>query len=95
MSRLLLAVSLLLTTAACTEEQEIELTCIDYCSQAAECDGDVDEDNCKRECMDNVSDCDEDNREAVIDDLQSCAEETCDDFGGCTVGAAVECAFGI
>jgi hypothetical protein len=37
--------------------------------------------------------CDE--QEAALDDLDECAEDSCNDFLACTIGAGAECVFGI
>ncbi len=95
MSCLRYLLPLALSLSACTLEQQIASTCASYCAQAAECDGDVEQDSCVEECEEALDDCDEDNVEPTLDDLDDCAEETCDDFGACTLGAAAECYFGI
>lgn len=72
-----------------------ELTCQDYCDKAKECDGDVDVDACVSDCKDTLDDCMADEQEQALDDLDSCAAGSCDEFGGCTIGAGIQCTFGI
>jgi hypothetical protein len=96
---LLVAVGLALgvTLGACngTGDTRIKFTCKDYCAKAAECDDGVDEDDCVDNCRDDMEDCMSDEQEQALDDLDSCSEESCDDFLGCTIGAGLQCTFGI
>lgn len=91
----LIAVLMLSGCADELEDLDISSTCSAYCAQAAECDGDVDRDECEDNCVDAVNDCPTDDIDPVLDDLDSCADETCDDFAACTIGAGLECHFGI
>ncbi len=74
---------------------EVELSCADYCRKAAECDGDVDREACENDCEGAAQDCMADEQQQALDDLDECSESTCDEFGGCTVGAGLQCAFGL
>lgn len=78
-----------------TGDLRISRTCADYCAAAAGCNDDVDEDDCASNCEDAMDDCMADDQEDALDDLDACAEESCDDFAGCTIGAGLECAFGL
>lgn len=78
-----------------TGDARIALTCADYCQKAADCDDEVDVDECKDDCKDAMEDCMDDEQEEALDDLDACAEDSCDDFLGCTIGAGLECTFGI
>lgn len=70
-------------------------TCRDYCKQAAECNDSVDEEDCRNDCEDKMDDCMSDEQENALDDLDNCAMESCNDFGACTIGAGLQCTFGI
>ena len=78
-----------------TGDTRIALTCADYCRQAADCDDEVDVDECKDDCKNTMEDCMDDEQEEALDDLDECSEDSCDDFLGCTIGAGLECSFGI
>ena len=78
-----------------TGNARIALTCADYCRQAHDCDGDVDVDDCKDDCKNTMEDCMADEQEQALDDLDACSDESCDEFGGCTIGAGLQCSFGI
>lgn len=78
-----------------TGNARVALTCADYCQKAHDCDGDVDVDDCKDDCKDSMDDCMSDEQEQALDDLDACAEDSCDEFGGCTIGAGLQCTFGI
>ncbi len=74
---------------------EVELSCADYCRKAVECDDDIDQEECEVNCEDAAKDCMADEQDEALNQLDECSEETCDDFGGCTVGAGLQCTFGI
>jgi len=92
-----LALALGVSIGACngTGDTRIKLTCKDYCAKAAECDDEVDEDDCVADCRDTMQDCMADEQEQALDDLDACGEESCDDFLGCSIGAGIQCTFGI
>lgn len=76
-------------------ELDVELACNDYCRKAVECNDDLDMEDCENECEDSASSCMADEQDQALDELEMCSEESCDDFGGCTVGAGLQCSFGI
>jgi hypothetical protein len=78
-----------------TGDLRISRTCADYCAAAVGCNDDLDEDDCASRCEDAMDDCMADDQEDALDDLDACAEDSCDDFAGCTIGAGLECAFGL
>lgn len=78
-----------------TGDTRIALTCADYCRQAADCDDEVDKDACKDDCEATMDDCMADEQEQALDDLDACAGDSCDDFAGCTIGAGLQCSFGL
>jgi hypothetical protein len=78
-----------------TGDFRIEQTCEDYCAQAKTCNDDLDEDACIENCTNTMDDCMADEQEEALDDLDTCGNESCDDFAACTIGAGLECAFGI
>lgn len=73
----------------------IDATCEDYCAKAKECSDGVDVDDCVDSCKEQIGDCMADEQEQALDDLDSCAADSCDDFLGCTIGAGIKCTFGI
>jgi hypothetical protein len=42
-----------------------------------------------------MDDCMANDQEDALDDLGGCAEDSCDDVAGCTIGAGLECVFGL
>jgi hypothetical protein len=78
-----------------TQELETEIDCFEYCKQAAECDGDVDRDECEQSCKDNLNDCMGDEREQAQNQLDSCSDKSCDEFTACTIEAGAQCYFGL
>jgi hypothetical protein len=69
--------------------------CEDYCGRKSECDDETDVGDCISSCEDSLDDCMADEQDDAVGDVEGCAEESCDDFTGCTIGAGLECAFGI
>jgi hypothetical protein len=78
-----------------TGDLRVKITCESYCERAHECNDDVDENECVDDCRDTIDDCMADEAEQTLDDLDSCSAEECDEFGGCTIGAGLQCAFGV
>lgn len=78
-----------------TGEVRVNMTCEAYCDQANMCNDNVDFDNCVDDCEDTVDDCMADEQEQALDELDACSAESCNDFGACTVGAGLQCAFGV
>jgi hypothetical protein len=73
----------------------VERTCTNYCERQAECDDEVNTEDCVDDCVDTAGNCQADEQEQALAELDECAEETCDDIGECTVGASLECYLGI
>ncbi|MBK6919891.1 MAG: hypothetical protein IPH07_21015 [Deltaproteobacteria bacterium] len=78
-----------------TGDLRVHQSCKAYCQQAASCDDDVDEDDCISRCENTVDDCMADEQEQALDDLDVCSDETCDEVASCTIGAGLQCAFGL
>lgn len=76
-------------------EQEIESACESYCQKARTCDDEVSTAECTADCRDRMGDCMADEQAQAVDDLEQCAADACDDFTGCTIGAGLQCAFGL
>ena len=100
MNKPLIALFAALSAIACDggsalNPDPVERSCTNYCEQRNMCDDEVDVDSCTADCMDSVGDCQADEQDQALDELDECAEESCDDIGACTVGAALECYFGI
>lgn len=74
---------------------DIDSTCESYCQKARTCDDEVMASECVASCKDRVGDCMADEQAQVLDDLDTCAANACDDFAGCTIGAGFQCAFGL
>ncbi len=89
----------LLIAQACEREGtgdiRINATCRDYCNQAADCNDDIDVDDCRADCESTMEDCQADEQEEALDDLDDCAVESCNEFGACTIGAGLQCSFGL
>ncbi len=81
--------------AGVIEEIQISGSCSDYCDKAAECDSNVDADECKSDCESTVTDCQADEQQETLDTLDECSEDACNEFGGCTVEAGLQCVFGV
>lgn len=73
----------------------IASTCEAYCAKGHDCDDSLDTDECTDECAALIGDCMDDEQLATMNDLESCAQNTCDEFAECTVGAGLQCSFGI
>lgn len=74
---------------------ELNATCQDYCDQAKVCDADTAVDQCIIDCKDRLGDCMVDEQSQAVDDLKECADKSCDEFTGCTIGAGLQCTFGL
>lgn len=74
---------------------EITSTCQDYCDKAHVCDDEVAVDSCVSDCKDKLGDCMVDEQREAVDDLSLCAARACDNFTGCTIGARLQCTFGL
>lgn len=76
-------------------KSRVEITCEDYCAKAHECDDDSSQSACVADCKDAMGDCMADEQEQALDDLDACAADSCDEFLGCTIGAGLQCSFGL
>ena len=72
-----------------------EETCRDYCERARECDKELIEKDCVDDCIDAMSDCQADEQQQALDELEACTEESCDDVLGCSIDAGATCYFGL
>lgn len=95
-----------LTVGACTDDaegdyddgpvsMEVQTACDTYCAKSLECEPDRDEQDCRDGCYDAMSSCAADQQNQALTQLEMCAQETCDDFLGCTISAGAECFFGL
>lgn len=86
-----------LAATGCTIEGDDPLDgpCQEYCEQRNVCDGDVDIESCRQDCVDAAQDCQADEKEEALDDIDACADESCDEIAACTVGAGLQCYLGI
>ncbi len=73
----------------------IQTTCQNYCDKAQTCDDDETVEQCVADCKAQLGDCMADEQSQVLDELDMCAAESCDDMGSCTFGAGLQCTFGI
>ncbi|WAS90602.1 hypothetical protein [Nannocystis punicea] len=86
--------------AACGDDSsgatnlEIAASCNSYCDKARECNDDV-SDDCVDDCKSRIGDCMADEQRETLDDLDSCASDACGEFAACTVGAGLQCTFGL
>lgn len=74
---------------------EIRNACQEYCQKASLCDDETVVAECEADCDDRIGDCMADEQRQAVDDLRSCAQESCDDFTLCTIGVGAQCAFGL
>jgi len=95
LATILIGAILGLTPGCQNGEVETAIDCFQYCSKAAECDGDVDRDECEESCKENLNDCMGDERDQAQEQLDSCSDESCDDFTACTIEAGAQCYFGL
>jgi len=77
------------------DETPTERSCGDYCAQLSMCDDETDIAECEEDCEAAAGNCQADELDQALDELDECAAESCDDIGGCTVGAGLECYLGI
>lgn len=82
--------------SACADSDvRIAATCYNYCQTQASCDGDVNAEECEADCKASLGDCQADEVAATLDELDACADDTCDDQGVCSLEADAQCYFGI
>jgi hypothetical protein len=82
-----------IATGACREDngdeyeppQKVVDACGDYCARANDCNDETDVDKCQADCVDAMTDCMVDELDAALTKLNQCANESCDDFIGCSV----------
>lgn len=92
MQRRILKLCALLFTFSCNGDTP-ESACSEYCDKRAECDDEVDVDDCEDTCNDVMEECDDDAQTDAIDDLRECADESCDDVASCGFDQGVDCLF--
>lgn len=85
---------------ACAESEEDlplfgELDCENYCERAKTCNDGVDVDSCTQDCVDFMSDCQADEQDEALDEIDMCSNASCDDFAGCSIDAGATCIFGL
>lgn len=74
---------------------EVEDACQAYCQRAKLCDDETVIAECETKCEKRMGNCMADEQGQAVDDLNICADESCDDFRLCTVGTGLQCAFGL
>jgi hypothetical protein len=75
--------------------KDINASCQAYCDKARVCDDEVVISQCVADCKDRLGDCMADEQQQTVDDLNTCADDACDDFRLCTAGAGLQCRFGL
>jgi hypothetical protein len=93
MSRRFVALCAILFTFSCEDADTPENACSDYCDKRAECDDEVDADECYETCTDVMEECDGEAETDAVADLGECAEESCDDVASCGFDQGVDCVF--
>ena len=78
-----------------SNDARIQTTCQNFCDKSQVCDDSETVEQCVADCKAQLGDCMADEQNQVLDELNSCAAESCDDMGGCTFGAGLQCTFGI
>lgn len=91
---------LLNQVVACSDDDDddelpIEVDCTPYCERAMLCDEDEELDECISDCEEFLGNCRADQIQNAQDQLDVCAEETCDEFTECTIDAGLQCYFGL
>lgn len=74
---------------------EIQTACEAYCAKAAQCNDETNLDKCQKNCVDAMTDCMVDELDEALAKLEQCADESCDDFIGCTINVGAQCIFGL
>lgn len=75
--------------------QAVRDACEAYCARAHDCKDEVRYENCRTRCIDAMTDCQADEQAAAIDELELCAQESCDDVLACRISAGARCVFGL
>jgi hypothetical protein len=78
-----------------SDDLSVRLDCSSYCEQAQLCNGDVNRAECEDDCEDALGECQANELDQVQEQLDNCAEESCDDFTGCSIDAGAQCFFGL
>ena len=73
----------------------IQSTCDSYCEKENICNDNGTVEQCVADCKAQLGDCMADEQSQVLDELNDCAAESCNEFGACTFGAGLQCTFGI
>lgn len=73
----------------------IQSTCDGYCAKENVCNDNGTVEQCVADCKAQLGDCMADEQSQVLNELDDCAAESCNDFGACTFGAGLQCTFGI
>lgn len=86
-----------LWTACETSVEDIQsrIDCIGYCEHVAGCDEDVDEAECRDECVEQLDNCMGDEIDEVQAQLDECSDDSCEDLALCTINAGAQCYLGI
>lgn len=84
-------------TACETSVEDIQsrIDCASYCEHVAGCDEDVDESECRDECIEQLDNCMGDEIDEVQAQLDECSEKACEEIAACTINAGVQCYLGI
>jgi hypothetical protein len=91
---LLLAAVFGVTLGACGphSQHRINKVCKRYCLRAVDCNDNTNFDDCFDDCVNEANGCESDNDvEAALDILVDCEGSSCNEVGGCTVEAWLEC----
>ncbi|PRQ04574.1 hypothetical protein ENSA7_50650 [Enhygromyxa salina] len=100
-----LAAAASITFGACRQDDEdeddfdvpmdVRNSCEDYCEQRKLCKDETNEEKCRNNCIDAMTNCQVDELDAALDQLDQCGSESCDDFIGCTINVGAQCIFGL
>jgi hypothetical protein len=74
---------------------KVKSACDSYCAKAKTCKDDMDEQECRSKCQNAMTDCQADEQKTALKRLDDCANESCDDFIGCTINVGATCVFGL
>ncbi len=89
-----------LITGACNDSDDDlplfgRLDCQNYCERAKDCNDNTNVDNCVDNCIENMGDCQADEQQDALDQLNMCSDVACNDFTGCSIDAGLTCYFGL
>jgi len=71
------------------------LDCENYCDRAKDCNDNTDVDKCVDKCVKNMGNCQADEQQDALDQLDACHDVACNDFAGCAINAGLTCYFGL